>query len=156
MASAVATQKIRSKLKITGVDHDPGGTTAILAGPDGGTTPAVVDLSTIEHFAVMAMISVLAAGAITKLEIIASATSDMASAEVIKDSGAVLADANGDWVIEECSVEEIAQIGAVAGKALKYVCARITMSNAGSEAVVFYIGLPRAPRLDLTPATTIA
>jgi hypothetical protein len=156
MASAVATQKIRSTLKIVGIDHDPGATSAVIASPDGGTTPAVVDLSTITHFSVAAMISVLAAGAITKLEIIASEVAAMSSPEVIKDSGTIAADANGDWAIEECSVEEIAQIGAVAGKALKYVAARLTMSNAGAEAVVFYIALPRMPRLDLTPATTIA
>lgn len=156
MASAVATQKIRSELKIVCIDHDPGATTAIIASPDGGTTPAVLDMANYRHFSVHAQLTVAAAGALTKLEIIASASAAMTSEEVIKDSGTIAADAVGDWAIEECSAEEIAQIASTSGKALRYVAARLTMSNAGSEAAVSYIALPVHPIKDLTPATTIA
>lgn len=156
MASAVATQKIRSELKVETWDHDPGATTAIVTSPDGGTTLRYVDMSVFRHFAAVALVTIPAAGALTLLEIIASEATTMASPEVIKTSGTIAADAVGDWAMEECSAEEVAAIGATAGKSLRYVAARLTMSNAGAEAVVTHIALPVYPRRDLTPATTIA
>jgi hypothetical protein len=156
MPSAVATQKIRSELKVETWDHDPGATTAIVTSPDGGTTIRTVDMSVYRHFSACAMVTIPATGALTLLEIIAAEAATMASPEVIKTSGAIVADAVGDWAMEECSAEEIAAAGAAAGKALRFVAARLTMSNAGAEAVVTHIALPVYPRKDLTPATTIA
>lgn len=157
MASAVATQHIRSKWQIQMWDHDPGATTAVIVSADGGTTPRVVDCSVVRKFGVAAAISVLGTGgAITKLEIIASAASTMSSEEVIKDSGTVDADAVGDWLMEECTMEEVAHIASTSGKRLRYLAGRITMDAADAEAVAVYLIEPDAPRLDLTPATTIA
>jgi len=132
------------------------GTSATVVSPDAGTTKRYVDMAIVRHFAVGAMITALSSGAITKLEIIASASTDASSPEVIKDSGTIAADAQGDWAVEECSAEEIAQIGSAAGKALRYAFGRITVSNAGSEAAVVYVSLPVHAYNDLTPATTIA
>lgn len=156
MPSSVATQKIRSELKVEKWDHDPGATTAVITSPDGGTTIRVVDMSLNRHLAVAAMVTIPGGGALTLLEIVAAEGVAMASPEVIKTSGAIVADAVGDWAMEECSAEEIADVGARAGKNLRYAAARLTMSNATGEAVVTHIALPVYPRKDLTPATTIA
>lgn len=157
MASAVSTQHIRARQKIEMWDHDPGATTAIIVSPDGGTTKRTVDLRDYGKFSCAAMLTVPgASGSITKLEIIASAAATMTSEEVVKDSGTIAADAVGDWAIEECTAEEVAQLGSETGKALRYVAGRLTIADATAEAAVVYISYPDFPRKDLTPATTIA
>jgi hypothetical protein len=158
MASAVDTQKIASNQQIQMWDHDPGATTAIVVSPDGGTTKRTVDMRDFSRFGVGAAITVLGTGgAITKLEIIASAASDMSSPVVVKDSGTVDADAVGDWLFEECTAEEIAQLASEAGVRYRYVAGRLTMDAADAEACVVYLaGGARFPRKDLTAATTIA
>lgn len=157
MASAIATQHFRSRLQMTMYDHDPGGTTAIVVSPDGGTTKRTVDMSINRKFAVGAALTVPGtSGAITKLEIIASAASDMSSPVVVKDSGTVDADAAGDHLWEECTAEEIAQLASEAGVRYRYVAGRLTMDAADAEACVVYLVEPDFPRKDLTPASTIA
>lgn len=156
MASPTATQKIRSGLLVQMWDHDPGASTAKLAGPDGGTTIRYVDMRDYSNFSVAAMSVVLTGNGITKLEIVASATTSFSAVTVIKDSGVVAADAAYDWVMEECTAAEVAQEGADAGVDLRYVAARITEANAADEAIVVYVAIPNNPNLDLTPATTIS
>lgn len=158
MASAVDTQHLASNAFRRLYDHDPGGTSATIVSPDGGTTKRTLDMSLYGRFGVAAMISVLGtSGALTKLEIIASAAADMSSPEVIKDSGTVDADAVGDQLFEECTAEEVADIAASSGKALRYVAGRITMDAADAECVVYYEGAcPRYPKENLTPDSVIA
>jgi hypothetical protein len=160
MASSVATQHIRSRMKIGMFDHDPGSTSAgKVTSADGGTTEQWWDMRDLVKFAVAAACSVsTSSSGITKLEIVAAPTpaSTDTDIQVIKDSGTIAATATGKWAIEECSAEEIAQIAEAEGVALRYVAARITVSNSGDEAVVVYIGEPVNPAKDLTPATTVA
>lgn len=156
MASAVAVDFFRSKFKFEMWDHDPGATTAQVVTPDGGTTKRVVNMGAALNFAVMAMTTVPGGGALTLLEIIASASEDMSSPEVIKETAAIVADASGDWAFLECDREEIAQAASTSGKALKYAAGRLTMSNAAGEAAVLYFRLPVHAFKDLTPATAIA
>ncbi len=157
MSSAVDSQKISSEFSVNMYDHDPGATTAIVTSPDGGTTLRTVDMSLWSRFFAMAMVTVPATGALTKLEIIAAAAATMASPEVIKDSGTLVADAVEDRARLECTAEEIAQIARTSGKRLRYAAARLTMSNAGGEAVVTYIlGGGRYIGEDKTPDTVIA
>lgn len=156
MTSAVANDLIRSALKIELLDHDPGSTNATITSPDGGTTLRTVDMSIVKALAVAAILTVPAAGGITLLEIIASASEDMSSPEVIKTSGAIAADATGDWAILECDAAEVRQAGETAGKLLRHVAARLTCSNAGCEAVVMHLHLPVHKHKDLTPETTIS
>jgi hypothetical protein len=156
MASPTATQHIRSGMTVQLWDHDPGAATAILVSPDGGTTIRYIDMRDYSHFAVAAMSVVLTGAGITKLEIVASATTDFSAVTVIKDSGTVAADAEFDWVMEECTAAEVAQEGADAGVELRYVAGRITEANSADEAIVAYIGIPKRPQLNLTPATTIS
>jgi hypothetical protein len=157
MASPQASQRFLSRNSITRVDHDPGSTDAKLASPDGGTTLSYKDMQSYNRFVVLATNQALTGAGITKVEIVASATTAFSSVTVIKDSGTVAADALADWVALECSAEEVAQEGADGGVNLRYVTARLTCANAADESVVFLIGSePRFSSLDLTPASTIA
>lgn len=156
MASPTSTDKFRSNYLLQHWDHDPGSTNAILASPDGGTTIRYVDMRDYEVFVASALSKTLTGAGITKLEIVASATTAFSAVTVIKDSGTVAADAEYDWVVQECTAQEIAQEGSDAGVELRYVAARITEANAADEALVTYIAFPKRPRLDLTPATTIS
>lgn len=157
MASAVATQHLRSNLKIAVYDHDPDGTSALVVSPDAGTTDRYFDMRDYDQFAVIAIQTVIGSSSgITKLEIVAASDTAGTDLTVIKDSGTVDADALCDWLMEECSAEEVSHLGAAGGVNLRYVAGRITQSNSGDEAIAIYIGCPKRKHLDLTPATTIS
>lgn len=157
MASAVASQHIRSNFLFQVWDHDPGATTAVIVSADGGTTPKFVDMRTLTHFGVIAIQTVIGSSSgITKLEIIAATDTAGTNATVIKDSGTVDADALADWLMEECNESEVAQAATAAGLDLRYVAGRLTSSNSGDEAIAVYVGLPKRHYLDRTPATTIS
>lgn len=153
MASAVSTEYFGSRLYVNSYDHDPGGTTAILASPDGGTTIRYLDMKDYEHFAVQVR-PTIAAGGITKVEIVASAAVAFSSVTVVKDSGTIDADSLNDTVFLECSAEEIAQLASDGGVALRYVAARITNETGTDEANVTYIAEPKRAYSGLT-ATSI-
>lgn len=152
MASAVSTERFFSRQSLAAYDHDPGATSAIVCSPDGGTTKRTLDLANYGGFAVIAKPTVVGGGGLTKLEIIASASSDMSSPVVVKDSGTVAADALDDFVALECDAAEVKHLGST----LRYVAARLTMATGTDEAAVVYIGTePRYARTGLT-ATTIS
>lgn len=154
MASSLSGMKLFSELKIQMFDHDPGATTAVLCSPDGGTTIKYADMRDYGTFAAIAMASTLTGNGITKLEIVASAAVAFSSVVVVKDSGTVAADAVGDYVVEECTAEELAQLSSDNSVELRYVAARLTCQNAADEAVVTYIqGNPRWPQSGLTADT---
>ena len=157
MASAVAEQHIRSKFLFQVWDHDPDTASAIVVTPDGGTTDRYVDMRDHETFGVIAVQTIIGSSSgITKLEIVAASDTAGTDLTVIKDSGTVDADALADWLMEECSADEVAQAGAASGLALRYVAGRVTSSNSGDEAIVMYFGASNRPHLNLTPATTIS
>lgn len=101
---------------------------------------------------VIAKPNVVGGNGITKLEIIASAAATMTSPTVIKDSGAIQADALNDNYKLECIAEEVQN--ELPGA--RYVAARITMATATDEATVTYIADPVFPRSGLTPADSIS
>lgn len=138
MASAVSSEKIGASLYINSYDHDPGGTSAVLAGPDGGTTIRYLDMKDYENFAVQVR-PTIAGGALTKVEIVASATTAFSSVVVIKDSGTVAADSLNDTVFLECTASEIVQLG----ETLRYVAARLTNATGTDEANVTYVAIPK-------------
>lgn len=152
MPSALSTERVGSRLYMRSWDHDPGATTAIITSPDGGTTKRSLDLSLFGAFAVQVKPTIVAAGGLTKVEIIAADDSAMtANVTVVKDSGTIAADALDDNGWLECTAEEVAQLSAAGGFALRYVAARLTMATATDEASVTYIGFdPRHPRTGLT------
>lgn len=157
--SSVSFDKLAPAAKRVLYDHDPGGTSATIVTPDGGTTERIWDMREFECFGVLAMSTVLAGNGITKVEIVASDSADMSTnLTVVKDSGTIAADAVGDQAWLECHQSELAQLSTdnAISPGLRYVAARITCQNAGDEAVVLYEGKPKRPRDGLTPATTIA
>lgn len=158
MASALDSQKIGSSLIVRSYDHDPGATSAVVTSADGGTTKILWDAKEICDFMVIAKPNIVGGNGITKLEIVAFIDGDSTgagTAYVIKDSGAVVADALDDNVVEECTVGEIAQIGTDNGVSLRYVGARLTMATNTDEATVTYVGTPKRAYKNLT-ATDIA
>lgn len=150
MASAVSSSYFADVVFLKSYDHDPGATTAILASPDGGTTIRYLDLASYLRFAVQARPTIVGGGGLTKLEIVASATTDFSSVTVVKDSGTVAADSLNDVVFLECSAEEVQHLGST----LRYVAARLTQATSTDEANVTYLALPRVATAGIT-ATAI-
>lgn len=132
MPSLVASEKIFANNKISVHDHDPGATTAVIVSGDGGTTKQYVDGRDAEYFGVVAMTTI---GSMTKLEIVAATDKAFTTPVVVKDSGAVAADAVGDYVVQECTMAEVAHLGS----GLRYLAGRITMAAGTDEAAVTYI-----------------
>lgn len=151
MASAVSASKIGSSIYVKSYDHDPGATSATLAGPDGGTTIRYLDMKDYEYAAVVVKPNIVAAGGTTKVELVAAETAAFSSVTVVKDSGTVAADALDDNVFLECTASELVQLGA----SLRYLAARVTNATATDEATVTYIAIPKRAYSGLT-ATSIA
>ncbi len=149
MASAVASEKIGSGIFLQSYDHDPGGTTAILAGPDGGTTIRYGDMRDYSVFGVQVRPTIITTS-VTRVEIVASATTAFSTVVVVKDTGAVVMDSLNDTAFLECTDAEVVQLGAT----LRYVAARITTTTSTDEANVTYIGIPKRKYSGLT-ATAI-
>jgi len=140
MASSQSSMKLFSDLGVGIYDHDPAANTAVICSADGGTTLKYVDMSKCDKFAAIAMSSTLTGAGINLLEIVACADTDFsADVVIVKTSGAVVCDAVGDFVVEECTAEEVAQLAEDNSVALRYVAARLTCANAADEAVVTYI-----------------
>jgi hypothetical protein len=146
MASAVSSEKIGSSIYVKSHDHDPGATTAVLASPDGGTTIRYLDMKDYEVVGVMAKPNIIGGDGLTKLEIVASATTSFSSVTSIKDSGTVAGNAVQDNVFLECTAAEVAHLGAT----LRYVAARLTMGTSTDEATVTYIAIPKRKYTGLT------
>jgi hypothetical protein len=159
MASPQSSNKQFSNSAIEMFHHDPDGTSAAIVTPDAGTTEQIVDMRDYEGFAVLAASSALTGAGITLLEIVASETADFSGETiVIKTSGAVVADALGDYVVAECTAEEVQQEGRDNSTpvAARYVAGRVTVADAADEAVVTYIRSGAKHATSGLTATTIA
>ncbi len=154
MASALSTENIGATLFIKSYDHDPGATTAVLASPDGGTTIRYADMKDYEWFGVEARPTIVGGNGITKLEIVASASTAFSSVVVVKETAAIQADSLNDTVFLECTAEEVSQLASDAGVDYRYVAARLTNATNTDEANVCYIAKPRRCYSGLT-ATAI-
>ena len=150
MASSKTRNDLRTRIFARSYDHDPGASTAKLAGPDGGTTIRHVDMSQFRNLLVIAMSTALTGAGVNLLEIVADETAAFSDPVVVKTSGAVVCDAMGDQAVLECSAEELAALGAANSKDLRYAAARVTMANAADEGVVTYIAEARWPHDALT------
>lgn len=156
--TSIETQRIGSRFFIDTFDHDPGGTSATVVSPDGGTTKYIQDMRDFRGVLYHAETSVSGSSSgITKAEIVAYEDSAGAgTGYVVKDSGTVAADAVGDIVRVECTAAEIAQIGAENDKNLRYVTLRLTCSNAGDEARVTIVAEAARAYGDLSADTNIS
>lgn len=141
MASAVTTQRLGSRLKISSYDHDPGATAATLVSPDGGTTIRYFDMRDLVAFAAIITPTVMT-GDITLFEIVAATDVAFTTPVVVKASAVVALDAADDSTFLECVAEEVSTLGAN----LRYIAGRVTNATATDEAVVTYIGELRNPQ----------
>lgn len=150
MGSPQASDKLFSNVKVEMFDHDPDTTDA--------TDVEWVDMRDYENFAVLVMASALTGIGVTAFTILANSESDGSGTDVTIKTHAVgsAPDAVGDYLVLECTAEEIAQEGADAGEDLRYVSANLTMDNAADENVVTYVrgGAKRAH--DALTADTVA
>lgn len=152
MASGVTSQKIASSNAIISWDHDPGTTSAIIVTPDGGTTKRYVALANYELFGVACMTSVSASSSgATLVDIVAATDSSGTNVTTVVSSGAVVADAVGDFVFVEATAAQVKEVGDAAGYTFTHVGARVTCSNSGDECVVTYLRMsPRFTASGLT------
>lgn len=138
MASAVTIDKFFTENKVEILDNDPGAATAKIVSADGSTYVGK-DMRDYGGFAVLAMPTV-ASSEITKIEIVASDSSDMSTnVTVVVASGALEANAPlVDYVGIECTAEQIREVD-TSSVGLRYVAGRITSANSGDEHAVVYI-----------------
>jgi len=144
MASALAPDRLLSRFLFKHFVHDPGATTAVLASPDGGTTVYYLDMALLKRAAICVAPSIVGGNGITLVRIFASTdTAGATNATLIRTSGAIQLDSldgsansGGDCYRTEITAEEIAQLAAAAGVALRYVTVEITTSTNTDEATV--------------------
>lgn len=151
----ITPQSLGAELFVKSYDHDPGATTAVLASPDGGTTPVSMDMRDYSAGGVMVKPSIVGGAGVTLVRVFASVDAlGATSATLVRSSGAVAGDSLNDVVWVEWTAEEIAALGDAAGVALRYVTIEITMGTNTDEAVFTLVGKPVYPRDGLT-ATAI-
>lgn len=151
MASALAPERLLSRYVFKHFVHDPGATTAVLASPDGGTTPYYVDMADLSRVAICVAPSIVGGNGITLVRVFASVDiAGATSATLVRTSGAIQLDSldgsansGGDCYRTEVTAEEIAQLAAAAGVALRYLTIEITTSTAGDESTVDVVGESR-------------
>lgn len=133
MASSVSTDKLFTTHAIASYDFDPDSTAA--------TDVAWVDLRDYSNFAVIVMSSALTGNGPAAFKILANPNSDGSGTDVEVKAHAVGSkpDAVGDYLVLECTAEEIAELASDNSSALRYVSANIAMSTTADEAVVTYI-----------------
>jgi len=144
MASALAPTNLLSRFLHKHFVHDPGATTAVLASPDGGTTVYYLDMARIKRALIAVAPSIVGGAGITLVRVFASVDAAGATnATLIRTSGTVALDnldgasnSGGDCYRTEIDAQEIAQLGAASGLALRYVTIEITTSTNTDEATV--------------------
>lgn len=147
----VTPESLGAKLFLKSYDHDPGANTAVLAGPDGGTTPIYLDMRDYLEAGVMVRPTIVGGAGVTLVRVFAS--TDIAgatNATLIRSSGTVAGDSLNDVVWVEWTAAELAAAGQAAGVVLRYITVEITMGTNTDEANVSFLARPRHPRTGLT------
>ena len=148
MASTSESDKFGSNNKVTMYDHDPGDTAANDVG--------WVDMNGYGGFVAIIFCSALGGNGATAFTINANSSSTGAGTDAEVKSHAVSSapDAVGDWLILECTAEEIRSVETAATGQLRYVTAIITNHHNDDEEVVTYIRTdPRFAKDGLTVDT---
>lgn len=132
MASVQSVAKFTANNAVTMYDHDPNSTSATFVG--------WADLRDYESFLVAAFASALTGNGVTAFSIYAApAASDTNAQLIVSHAVGSAPDAVGDYLVLECTAEQIATVAASSGYALRYVSAKLTLQNAADENVVVYI-----------------
>ena len=150
MASPQASDKLASQLAVTQYDFDPDSADA--------TDVAWVDMRDFDNFMVLVFRSV-GTGDVDTFKILANAESDGGGTDVEIKAHALgtAVDAVGDYVVLECTAEEIAQEAADAGvDNVRYVSASVELATSTDECVVTYIRGGAKRKYDGLTADTIA
>ena len=132
MVSSVATEKLTANLK---VDQYLSGNAS--TAKDIG----FVDMRDYSNIMVVSVAAALTGIGITVFQLVANSQADGNGDEVVVKQHAIgsAPDAAGDYLVLECSAEEIAHLGEAAGYDLRYVSAKITCANASDRIVCTYI-----------------
>lgn len=135
MATAQADYaKFFANNKITMYDHDPADSTV-------ATDIGWVDMQEYERFIVVAFASALTGTGVTAFSILANSSSAGSGTDATVVSHAVgsAPDAVGDYLMLECSAEQVRAVETSSTGQLRYVSASLTCNNAADENVVVYI-----------------
>ena len=132
MASTQASEKITANIAVTHYlsgDCNP------------AKDIAWVDMRDYERILITVCAAALTGNGVTVFKILANDKSDGSGTDVEIKKHAVgsAPDAAGDYLMLECQAEEIAQLGAAAGVAARYVSANVTCANDADNIVVTYI-----------------
>jgi hypothetical protein len=157
MASAVATDRLSTRRKMLMFYHAPADAATEQSVKSGATTTTWQAMKGYGSFQVAAMTALKGGNGMIELSIYAAESAAGANATEIKTSGAIAADAIGDWAMQECTAEEINHVGKAAGYNFTHVVAYVDCHHNDDEvAVVYILDEPMFKYDGLTPATTIA
>jgi putative aminopeptidase FrvX len=157
MASAVATDRISVRRKMLMFYHAPADAATEQSVKAGASTTTWQAMAGYGSFQVAAMTALKAGNGMIELSIYAATDSSGTNATEIKTSGVIAADTVGDWAMQECTAEEVNQIGRAASRAFTHVAAYIDCHHNDDEcAVVYVLDEPQFKYDGLTPATTLA
>jgi hypothetical protein len=158
MASLVATDRLACRRKILMYKHMPADAKVEAIAKAGTTTETWTAFKGYGSFQALAMFIINGGGGgLIELSIYAAESAAGANATEIKTSGVIAGDALGDWAMQECTAEEIQQIGKSLGFNFTHVGAYLDCTHGDDEiAVVYILDEPLFKYDALTPATTIA
>lgn len=157
MASAVATDRLACRRKMLMYYHKPDDAATEQSVKSGTATTTWQAFKGYGSFQVAAMLALKTGNGLIELSIYAAEDASGTNATEIKTSGAIAADAVGDWAMQECTAEEINHVGKAAGYDFTHVVAYIDCHHNDDEcAVVYILDEPQFKYDGLTPATTIA
>src|SRR4051812_47729531 len=111
MATAVTSQKLFANAAITSYDHDPGATTAVVTGPDGGTTQRWVAMRDFEVFGVQARPTIVGGNGITLLEIVAAVDVSGTSVTVVLAHAASTTTTLDKYLNLEVTADQVNEVG---------------------------------------------
>ncbi len=129
------SSKLSEELKVTHYDYDPADSTVL-------TDVGWVDMKDYDAFMVTTFASALTGNGVTVFKILANSDSAGGGTDVTVKTHAVgsAPDAVGDYLVLDCTKDEIIAAAAAAGVAnVRYVSAQLDCANAADEQVVTYI-----------------
>jgi hypothetical protein len=157
MATAIATDRLSTRRKILMYKHMPADASTEAVAKAGTTTATWTAFKGYGSFQVCGMTIILGGAGMVELSIYAAEDASGTNATEIKTTGVVACDALGDWVMLECTAEEVNAAGKAAGYDFTHIAAYVDCNHADDEvAVVYILDEPLFKYDALTPATTIA
>lgn len=139
MVTALATEKFFANNCVEMFYHAPAAAATEQSVKAGATATTWKAMRDYEGFAVAAMTTLLTGTGMIELSIYAATDASASNATEIKTTGAIAADAVGDYTVLEVSAEEINQLGKAAGYDFTHVTAYVDCQHNDDEVAVAYI-----------------